>query len=538
MMHKYSLFIILLTLPFLAFCQSKIPPDSNSSSLKFPRPEQNLDRDFLLPYQRPLNSKDCKVFTTTNYGANYDKSISKSDSLSFHDYIFRNKGDMIHLNSFKANIYPLFGGDIGDDSYASKKVFNSFGGLHTDGAIGTKFSYSVNYIGGFLNGPAYLDSIIKNDRVVPGLGYAYPQGAPITGYSYQYWDGYVSYYLNNTFSFQVGNGKEFIGDGYRSLLLSDATNSYPYFKITTNIWHIQYTNLYTIMQNVEPSGTTGVKYLAMHFLSWNITKWLNCSLFEAVIWHGNEGDSSYRSFDPSYLNPLIIYRPVEFSLGSPDNELLGATFKLKATKNTQFYGQVLIDDFTLHNTLAGNGFWANKQGVQFGFKEFNLFGAKNISFQSEVDYVRPYTYSEANPFDNYSNYGQPLGDPMGANFIESASFLSFYYKNLIIEGSLVAYHVGFDPSSPKYFDYGQNIFVTYDLVDFQSNIYGNRVAQGVSTYLGTAGLRFAYILSPKMHMKAELGINDRYEKEGSVTTLSPYIYFGIKTSLGNLYSDF
>jgi hypothetical protein len=250
------------------------------------------------------------------------------------------------------------------------------------------------------------------------------------------------------------------------------------------------------------------------------------------------GDTSYRSFDPSYLNPVIFYRPVEFSLGSPDNELVGATAKLKVATNGQFYGQILIDDFTLRNTLSHDGFWGNKQGLQFGFKEFNLFGAKNLSFQTEIDYVRPYTYSESTPDDNYSNAGQPLGDPMGANFIESASFLTLFYKNLIIQGNLLVYHVGLDPTTGKYFDFGQNIFMSYDLVDFQGNTFGNYVGQGISTNLGIAGIRFAYIVSPKMGMKVELGFNDRYEKEVTTTVNSPYIYVGIKTSLGNLYSDF
>jgi len=539
MMYKYYLLLLLFIHPVLSFSQSKAHTDSSYfNGLKFPQPECNLDRDFLLPYQQQLNSKDYSIFTTTNYGADYNKCIKKSDSLAYHDYIFKNNEDMIHINSYKANIYPLFSGDVGYDKYASKGALDYFGGLHTDGNIDNKFSYSVNYIGGYLNGPSYLDSIIKNDRVVAGLGTAYVHGSPAAGYSYQYLDGYVSYSLNNIFNFQVGKGKQFLGDGYRSLLLSDASNSYPYFKITTTIWHIQYINLYTILQDIEPSGITGVKYAAFHFLSWNISKRLNCSLFEAVIFHGNEGDTSYRSFDPSYLNPVIFYRPVEFSLGSPDNELVGATAKLKVATNGQFYGQILIDDFTLRNTLSHDGFWGNKQGLQFGFKEFNLFGAKNLSFQTEIDYVRPYTYSESTPDDNYSNAGQPLGDPMGANFIESASFLTLFYKNLIIQGNLLVYHVGLDPTTGKYFDFGQNIFMSYDLVDFQGNTFGNYVGQGISTNLGIAGIRFAYIVSPKMGMKVELGFNDRYEKEGTTTVNSPYIYVGIKTSLGNLYSDF
>jgi hypothetical protein len=550
MMHRLYVFLLFFIQPLSSFCQLKTHADSVKHTLSDPllvshdwiyaAPETNLDRDFTLPFQQPLNNKDCKVYTTTDIG-----HTLYNDTLSYHDYIFKNKSDMFLGKSFRGNIYPLFGGDYGSGGEygtggvnSSGNVHDYFGGLHTDGIIGKKFSYSANVISGELNGPAYLDSIIKYDRVVPGMGYAY--GNAKTGYSYQYWDANLSYTLNDIFNFQVGKGKQFWGDGYRSLILSDASNSYPYFKITANVWHIQYTNLYTIMQDVEPTSIRTknfpIKYGAFHFLTWNASRRFNFSLFEAVIWSGNQGNS-VRSFDPNYLNPVIFYRPIEFSLGSSDNELVGGTFKIKASKNGQFYGQVLIDDFEIKNTLKHNGYWTNKQGLQFGFKEFNLFNGKNVTFQTEINYVRPYTYSHSNVQENYSNYGQPLGDPMGANFIESNSFLSWYTHNLIIEGSLTIYHVGFDPTNgtPGQTDYGQNIFIDYD---YHVNDYGNYVGQGVSTYFGIVGLRVAYIISSKMHLKAEMGADERFEKSGPNNLSSPYVHIGLKTSLGNLYNDF
>ncbi len=542
MMHKYYLFLFLFIQALPSFSQSKTKHDSvpyEPNALQtvkgvqvYALPENNLDRDFALPYQQVLNDKNCPIYSTTNIGVKY-----KTDSISYHDYIFKNNGDMFKSGSFRGNVYPLFSGD-----YGPAGQHDYYAGLHTDGSTSNgKFSYSVNYISGYLNGPSYLDSIIKSDRVVPGMGYAY--GNAKSGYSYQYWDGYVSYQLNNIFNFELGKGKQFWGDGYRSLLLSDVSSSYPYLKITTNVWHIQYTNLFTVMQDVEPNAKTTtknfpIKYGSFHFLTWNASKRFNFSLFEAVIWHGNDNAlGTFRGFEPDYLNPVIFYRPVEFSLGSPDNELVGGTFKIKASKNGQFYGQVLIDDFVVHNTLTHNGYWTNKQGLQFGFKEFNLFNTMNLTFQTEINYVRPYTYSESNPAQNYSNYGQPLGDPMGANFIESASFLTWFSKNFIVQGSLLLYKVGYDTANSK-FDWGQNMFISYDAINNQPNQYGNYVGQGVGTYYAIVGLRFAYIISPKMHVKAELGMSERLEKQGPTYTSSPYIYIGIKTSLGNLYNDF
>lgn len=58
--------------------------------------------------------------------------------------------------------------------------------------------------------------------------------------------GYVSYSSNKHFNFQVGHGKHFVGDGYRSLLLSDNALNYPYARITSTFGKLQYTNLYAV----------------------------------------------------------------------------------------------------------------------------------------------------------------------------------------------------------------------------------------------------------------------------------------------------
>jgi len=366
------------------------------------------------------------------------------------------------------------------------------------------------------------------------MGYAY--GSPAKGYSYQYWDGYVSYTLNKNFNFQLGQGKQFFGDGYRSLFLSDASTSYPYFKITTTIWKIEYVSMVTLMQDAETS--TGLvqnfytKYSSFQYLTWNASPRLNFSIFEAITYDGDSG-KNVRGPDPGYLNPILFYQSDNYNIGDPDKSNLGAAFKIKVAKKEQFYGQVLIDEFKLSNVIHHTGWWANKQGVQFGFKAFDLFSVKNLSFQTEIDYVRPYTYTARDPLQDYSNFNQPLADPEGANFIESASFLTYYHKNFLIQGSIVAYHYGGDNDTS---DNGQNIFINYNK---HPNDYGNYVGQGISIYLVTIGVKTDFIISPKMNLKAELGVYEILESiSGTQQTNEPYITLGIKTSLGNLYSDF
>ena len=490
-----------------------------------------LDRDFLLPYQSSFNNVNCNVFTSIMpYDAEKIQATMKKDTLSsYKDFIFKNKDNIFSTGSFNASVFPLFGGSGGYDAYGKMATYDYSGGLHIDGKWGNKFSFSGNYLGGDIYGPSFIDSIIKQYKVVPGMGYAY--GSATTGYSYQYWDGYLSYTLNQNFNFQLGKGKEFLGDGYRSLFLSDVSTSYPYFKITADIWKIEYISLFTIMQDAETPSNYYTKYSSFQYLTWNASRRFNFSIFEAITYDGDSG-KYVRAPDLGYLNPILFYQPYNYNIGDPDKSNLGAAFKVKVARKEQFYGQLLIDEFKLQEVVHHTGWWGNKQGLQFGFKAFDLFNIKNLSFQTEINYVRPYTYTARDPLQNYSNFNQPLADPEGANFIESASFLTYYRKNFLIQGSIVAYKYGSDEAGS---DNGQNIFINYSR---HTNDYGNYVGQGVFTYLATAGLRSDFILSPKMNLKMELGLYEIFDKVGPVEINEPYITIGVKTSLGNLYNDF
>ena len=65
------------------------------------------------------------------------------------------------------------------------------------------------------------------------------------------------------------------------------------------------------------------KYTTTHYLSWAISKRVNLSFFDAIVWSATDSAGNYRGFDAQYLNPIIFMRPVEFSIGSPDNALMG-----------------------------------------------------------------------------------------------------------------------------------------------------------------------------------------------------------------------
>ncbi len=143
---------------------------------------------------------------------------------------------MAVLKTFNPAIDVMPGMDLNNPDFISENNFgftvSDFYGLSSGSKLpGISFSYNYS-ISGF---PDYVRDYISKTHVVPGQGYAhYKNGA----YDYQNLSFYIAKNAGKYFVFEGGYGKNFFGDGYRSLFLSDAASSYPYFKITTTIWKI------------------------------------------------------------------------------------------------------------------------------------------------------------------------------------------------------------------------------------------------------------------------------------------------------------
>lgn len=266
--------------------------------------------------------------------------------------------------------------------------------------------------------PPYLDSLARATLVVPGEGHAYP-GAAFTGH--HDWQAYASWDAGRFFNFTAGRGKHFIGEGHRSLFLSDEATSYPYLRITTSVWRARYQNLFMALNDIRGAGGDPArfqrKWASMHYLSLNAHERINLAVFEAIVW--SQGDSAFpRGFDVNYLNPVIFYRPVEYSLGSPDNALLGFAVNVKVGRRSLIYTQLMLDEFLMNEVRAGNGWYANKQALQAGIVARDAFGREGLTLRAEWNMVRPFMYTHSDTRQNYAHFGQPLAHPYGANFQE------------------------------------------------------------------------------------------------------------------------
>ena len=539
----------LLTIAFFALLftegQAQHSPLGSSQSQYLP-----MFRERNLMYERYMNNKNCNVHTSVLPFNNSPEvqAISdsirqsmkkKSDTLLYaliDDFGYRNP---IYITG----IFDMYAGYEQAVISGTKTVLG--GGLSIEQNLKRKLTLSATFLPGNCSLPSYLDTFAKNSHVVPGMGPAYTSK---NGFAYQYCSGYLSYSPNKIFNFQIGKDKNFWGDGYRSLFLSDVSSSYPFLKVSATVWKLKYVSLFTCLKDVTaPSHLKKDfrnKYGTFHYLSWNATCWLNFSVFESVIWQGSDANRT-RNFDVNYLNPVIFFRPVEYSLGSSDNAFLGFSFKVKAAEKQQFYGQLLLDEFLLNEVLAvfkkiahpldhsiKYGWWGNKQGAQLGFKSFDLFTLKNLSFQTELNAVRPYTYAHGSVQQNYANFNQPLAHPLGANFAESVSFLNYRHKKWIVETEFLYALYGKDENGKNY---GQNIFESYTT---HPNEYGNKFFQGLKTNLTYTKMKIGYYLIPSADLLVEAGMALRQEKNPASSVSSGFIFIGLRTGILNRYSDF
>jgi len=435
----------------------------------------------------------------------------------------------------KLSLTPVGEALVGFESGRDAKTFAQTGiGLNFSGMVGKVLDVNINFMGSNSSFPSYVENYVFRNKVVPGQGWGYRSDL---GYYYNNSNGYISYSPIKYFNFTLGRGKNKFGEGYRSLLLSDASTNYNYFRITTNIWRFKYVNLFAKMDDVyEVPGApdnSNDKYSSSHYLSINIARRWSVGLFESIQWVGQDSVVD-RGFDPNYLNPIIFLRPVEFSMGSGDNALMGLNVSFKASNQVKLYSQLVLDEFKLSEIRDNTGWWANKYGVQLGVKYYDAFNIDRLTLQGEFNYVRPYTYSHNLSSQAYGHMNQPLAHAAGANFNEGVFLANYYINKFYIELKTTVLMQGIDSGSDTV-SYGANIFKPYDQRPYD---YGVEVGQGVSRLLTTFDLKASYLLSAKANIRAEINLSTYNETIDGVSRSIFWPRIGIRTGIFNEDWDF
>jgi hypothetical protein len=458
-----------------------------------------------------------------------------------------------HLVQLQADDYwfaidPIFDLEVGKDTEADfSSTYNNTRGFLVQGGLGDKLNFyatvyeSQGRFAQYVN--EYAESLKgfgPDPAIIPGRGIA--KRFKNDSYDYPVAEAYLSYAPAKFINMQFGHGKNFIGDGYRSLLLSDVASPHPFLKLSTSFWKIKYTNTWMWLKDVRPEVEQDkaflTKYMANHYLSWNVTKKLNIGLFESVLWT----NSNNRGFDVNYLNPIIFYRAIEFETGQGSgNAILGATGKYKINDDVNIYSQFVLDEFSLSDVKGGEKSWKNKYGYQLGVKYYNAFKVDNLLLQFEYNRVRPYTYSHNTIVLNYANQNQSMAHLWGANFSEAIVIGRYHYNRWFANAKLIFGTRGLDfNNGTDNFSYGGDIYRNYNDRPFDTGV---EVGQGIKTTTFNGNLQAGYVINPASNLKIFTDITVRnFNPEAETTSTfknnTVWFNFGIRTDLFNWYFDF
>ncbi len=445
-------------------------------------------------------------------------------------------------------IDPIFDLQVGKDTEADfNSTYNNTRGLIVQGGLGKTLNFSTSvyesqgrFAQYFNDYAESLKAFGPDPAIVPGRGIG--KAFKDRGYDYPVAEAYLSYAPAKFINVQFGHGKNFIGDGYRSLFQSDVASPHTFFKLNTKFWKIKYTNTWMWLKDVRPEIIEDksflTKYMANHYLSWNVSKRLNLGFFESVLWTDTNG----RGFDINYLNPIIFFRALEFESGQgAGNAIVGASAKYKWNNKVNLYSQFILDEFSLGDVKGGNKSWKNKFGYQIGMKYFNAFKVDNLMVQLEYNRVRPYTYSHNTIVLNYGHNNQSMAHLWGANFSELVIIGRYNYRRWFADAKFIIGKRGFDYNTEEdSFSYGGDIYRNYNERPFDTGV---EVGQGITTNSFNAELQTGYIINPVSNLKLFTNISFRnFNPETNSADLANrdtfWFSLGVRTDLFNWYYDF
>jgi len=454
-------------------------------------------------------------------------------------YFYKTPANLFEVNDkhFHFRLNPMLHFQMGRSQEMDEPVFYNLRGVEARGGVDDRIFFYLNITETQARFPDYVNDRITKDRAVPGFGFYKTYTSDIfkvkQGYDMLNAQGYMAFNITPHVGAQFGYGRNFIGNGYRSLLLSDFANNHLYFKLNWKVWKFHYQNLFTELA-VRSSKATGdgrlvsKKYMSSHHLSINLAPNLNVGLFETVIFSRNN------QFEFQYLNPLILYRTIEQGLGSPDNVLIGLDAKWNFLKRFQLYGQLMMDEFVFKELfIERRGWWANKYAIQIGGKYINALGVNGLDLQIEYNMARPYTYTHRDSSASYTHYNQPLAHPLGANFRETVFLLNYQIsKRWRIEGRAIHAEVGDDNSGQNW---GGNLLLPHTS---RVQEYGNEIGQGVPGTIDLQGVEISY--QPFHRVILELSWLNRIKNsaDDALDQTTSYFGLGLRVNVGKVRWDF
>lgn len=448
-------------------------------------------------------------FRVTRFGKRFigrkllHKHLFQLDSATFH----------LHVSPL---LHAEYGQNLGGDT--SNSVFTTnMRGLMVKGQIGKQVGFFASYIETQSVLLPHVEAVADSQEVVPGFGRFKP--FKTRGADFGMASGYVSWSPSRYFGLQLGHDRHFIGEGYRSLILSDNSFNYPFLKLTSNPGRFTFMAMYAQLQRgityADPQNPFEKKFFSVHYVGINFSNRFQMGLVESTVWQGR----SFASTQLNFINPIPFSSFIQNGFNGSNNTLLGLTAKLRVLKRTILYSQLAIDDIARdYNFGKLPARWA----IQLGAKSYSVLGIRNLFLQAEYNTARPYMYADDRPGMEFSHYNQPLAHVQGGGFTELNLFLKYRFRRLFMEAghqriSHVSYHAG------------HSVFGGLE----RGNILHVALAPTQITFTSLKG---GFIINPAYNLRMEAGLLQRTTDVASLSF--NYVFIGLRTSLYNVYHDF
>lgn len=421
---------------------------------------------------------------------------------------------IIDTSDFYVTIDPLFVLEGGRDLEAieNKTLIQNTRGFQVRGSWKDKLTFSASFYENQANYPFYLEQYIDEIGVVPGQGRI--KNFKDGGYDFAMASARINYIPNSHFMISLGQDKNFIGEGYRSLLLSDNAFNYPFVSVHLNFFKrkLNYFSMIAGLQDLvrvdgfaQTENIFSRKTASIHYLEYNPLPSIRVGFFESSVLVdalAKQGDGPRNTANYMFLNPIIGIN----SLVSGENDSLihntqGVNISIRPIKSVMLYGQLICREFNLKST-------ATQVGAAYS-------GIKGLLWRLEWNQSENNVVGTLAESASQTHYNQFLAHPYGQRFSEVLTLANFKVGRFVSElgGSYVVYNKDFN---------------TFPYLINDEQVIGR----------GEVG----YIVNPATNMQVTLGVLERFGKiRGTPSDFSAntsYIYISFQTALINRYRDF
>lgn len=392
----------------------------------------------------------------------------------------------------------------------SVRLYQNTRGVYANGKLGKYLTFNTWFTENQALLPTYLQAYAKATEIIPGQGRykAYKK----TGVDYTNASGYITY-MRRHLAIQVGSGKQFVGDGYRSLFMSDIGLNYPFARVSVNYKHFFYQTQYALLTNIDLNRYTTYSGLTEPYFNKTAltTHILGASFFnnklQLTLFDVKQTEASFNTtagkFNVLLVNPII-------TLTSATTNNIGLCVKYRFVKKAYLYAQWILHSFN--------------EGVQLGVKSFDSFTIKGLTLQGE------YTSNQAKQ-SSVLQYNQPINHPWNYNYEEIYTTVNYVSK------------YGIGASATYNYLKPQNSLTTINREGQLSSITTNN-ASGVHPsyfnnveYQKNIALKLFYIPNQTNYLTVFASYEQR-TNTGIKNYNSTYITMGLQCKLSQLYYNF